>query len=79
MLGKARAARQVGWTLRRLESADMPWWRVVNNQGHISITSNWLHDRDEQRDLLRHDGVEVGADYTINMAKYRFQSQGVVL
>ncbi len=71
-VGMPRGARQVGWTLRRLEKVDMPWWRVINNQGHISIAANWLHDRDEQRDLLRQEAVEVGTDYSVNMIKYRY-------
>ena len=36
-VGVPRGARQVGWTLRRLEDIDIPWWRVINNEGRISI------------------------------------------
>ena len=37
-IGIPRAARQVGWMLNRMEGdVQIPWWRVVNNQGRISI------------------------------------------
>ena len=42
MVGKPRAARQVGWALRTLDIADIsiPWWRVVNQKGFLSIKGN---------------------------------------
>lgn len=37
-LGTPRAARGVGQALSRLEpETDVPWWRVVNRNGEISI------------------------------------------
>ena len=43
-IGVPRAARQVGWTLRGIEeSVSLPWWRVINNKGRISIEGN-LHN-----------------------------------
>src|SRR3972149_4106988 len=71
MAGKPGAAREVGWVLRRLESVDMPWWRVINNQGRISIKGNIYHDAKSQRQLLRQDGVEVGEDFSVEIAKFR--------
>jgi methylated-DNA-protein-cysteine methyltransferase-like protein len=36
--GVPRAARQVGWTLNRSEGTpDLPWWRIINNEGRITI------------------------------------------
>jgi methylated-DNA-protein-cysteine methyltransferase-like protein len=37
-LGSPRAARGVGWALSALPAGtDVPWWRVVNRNGEISI------------------------------------------
>jgi len=68
-----RAARQVGWVLRTMETADLPWWRVINNAGRISIKGNMFNDADQQRELLRREGVEVGEDFGIAIEKYRFR------
>lgn len=59
MLGHPRAARTVGWALASLpEQAeeDVPWHRVINSQGRISIR-NLRHAMDEQRLLLEEEGV----------------------
>ncbi len=71
--GHPRAARQVGGVLRSL-SADskIPWWRVVNNQGLISIKGSWTATKDLQRKLLLKDGVKVSADFEIDINKYRY-------
>jgi methylated-DNA-protein-cysteine methyltransferase-like protein len=72
-VGLPRAARQVGWALRRCSNKQVPWWRVINNSGRISIKGNFHADADLQRELLRKDGVEVGEDFSIDIAKYRFE------
>ncbi|MEE9617532.1 MAG: MGMT family protein, partial [Anaerolineae bacterium] len=39
MLGRPRAARTIGWALHSLpEGSDVPWHRVINSQGCISIS-----------------------------------------
>lgn len=60
MLGHPRAARTVGWALASLpEQAEqgVPWQRVINSQGRISIR-NMRHAVEEQRLLLEEEGVE---------------------
>jgi alkylated DNA nucleotide flippase Atl1 len=37
----------------------IPWWRVVNAQGEISIKGNWIINKQTQMDLLINEGVEV--------------------
>lgn len=69
--GMPRAAREVGWTLR-LVKEDMPWWRVVNNEGRISIDGNRDADKNLQSKLLRAEGIEVKGDYTFEIEKYRW-------
>jgi methylated-DNA-protein-cysteine methyltransferase related protein len=69
--GLPRAAREVGWILRGSKE-DMPWWRVINNKGVISIEGNWQADKRTQKQLLEADGVEVSSDMIVDMDKYRF-------
>jgi len=72
--GSPRAARQVGAILRGIDASEgkIPWWRIVNNQGVISIKGNWTATKEIQRDLLIKDGVKVSKDFIISMEKYRF-------
>jgi methylated-DNA-protein-cysteine methyltransferase related protein len=59
VLGSPRAARMVGTALSHLGYAtDVPWQRVINRYGMISI-ENLAVPKDEQARLLRHDGIEV--------------------
>jgi methylated-DNA-protein-cysteine methyltransferase related protein len=71
-VGVPRGARQVGWTLRQLGDLDIPWWRVVNNQGVISIKGNMYNDAITQRDHLLQEGVIVDANFTLDIKKYRY-------
>jgi methylated-DNA-protein-cysteine methyltransferase-like protein len=57
LLGSPRAARGVGTALAALpDDTDVPWWRVVNRNGRISI-SNLHHGATLQRALLEGEGV----------------------
>ena len=57
-LGMPRGARTVGWALRALKSGnDVPWHRVVNARGRISLNDDGL-----QRALLEAEGVVFDAD-----------------
>jgi len=57
LLGQPRAARGVGQALHALpDGSDVPWWRVVNHNGEISI-KGVLHGAALQRQLLRAEGV----------------------
>ena len=59
-IGAYGYARQVGWALRRVQlPSSIPWQRVVNAQGRISMSlsregSDWL-----QRELLIAEGIPV--------------------
>lgn len=66
MLGRPNAARAVGYALHALKDhaedpayADIPWQRVINSQGRISIV-NPLFSTNIQAELLRAEGVPVG-------------------
>jgi methylated-DNA-protein-cysteine methyltransferase related protein len=57
MLGHPRAARGVGQALKALPAdSDVPWWRVVNRNGEVSIRAP-VHAAALQRTLLRREGV----------------------
>ena len=70
--GIPSAARQVGWTLNRLEKEiEVPWWRVVNNQGRISI-KNFKYSAHDQKKLLEKEGIQIEDNLTFHIEKYRF-------
>jgi methylated-DNA-protein-cysteine methyltransferase-like protein len=68
--GLPRAAREVGWILRA-SNEGMPWWRVINNKGVISIEGNWQADKRTQKQLLEAEGVVVSDTLEVDMEKYR--------
>lgn len=72
-VGAPRAARQVGWVLRNLEAKiNLPWWRVINNTGRITIKGNIFNNREIQKKLLEADGIIISTDFTLDIKKYRF-------
>ena len=57
LVGAPRAARGVGSVLNALPSqTDVPWWRVVNRLGEVTIPPD-LGLRALQRTLLESEGV----------------------
>ncbi len=74
--GSPRAARQVGGILSRFDgSSNLPWWRVLNSAGHISIKGNMFCTPELQKQLLEGDGLTVSPDLTLDIEKYRYISQ----
>ncbi|EKY1943603.1 MGMT family protein [Cronobacter turicensis] len=68
LAGSPRAARQVGGVLKRLpEGSKLPWHRVVNRRGEISLTGP---DLQRQRQALLAEGVQVSGKGEIDMARY---------
>jgi methylated-DNA-protein-cysteine methyltransferase-like protein len=58
LLGRPRAARGVGHALHALpDDSDVPWWRVINRNGEISIRGV-THGAAIQRALLEAEGVQ---------------------
>jgi methylated-DNA-protein-cysteine methyltransferase related protein len=74
--GHPRAARQVGGILRAvdLSAGKIPWWRVVNNKGIISIKGNWIATKEIQRSLLIKEGIKVSDDFSLDIEKYRYRN-----
>lgn len=57
--GRPSAARTVGWALAALDEArhdEVPWWRVINAKGRISI-SGWPGAAEEQRRRCEVEGI----------------------
>ena len=75
MLGRPYAARAVGYALGALRqqhgSKSVPWQRVVNSQGRISLPLN--AGGGHQADLLRTEGVAVGDDLRIDLSVYLWE------
>ena len=74
LAGLPRRARLVGHALNRLPAdSDVPWHRVVNAAGKISLRAAALGHDELQLHLLRREGVRfVGG--AIPLARYRWAS-----
>lgn len=71
LAGSPRAARQVGGILSRLPSGShLPWHRVVNRFGGISLIGD---DFTRQRIALEAEGISVDPQGKIALEKYRWQ------
>ena len=71
LAGAPRAAREVGWCLNKYHGMNLPWWRVVNNKGKITIKGS-EYDANLQRKLLIADGVGVDKNFNLDIEKYRY-------
>jgi methylated-DNA-protein-cysteine methyltransferase-like protein len=70
LCGKPRAARTVGWALHALpENSDVPWQRVINRRGGISIAKIGLPPA-LQRALLKAEGVRFRKDGTVDLRRF---------
>ena len=72
LAGLPRHARQVGYALHALpEDSDVPWHRVVNAKGEVSLraTPGW---EEHQLALLRRERV-LGKDGRIDLDRFRWE------
>src|SRR5437762_303227 len=70
LAGRPGAARTVGWALSALpEDADVPWWRVLNAAGRISL-SGAHHASVLQRALLLREGVKFAPGGAVSLATF---------
>lgn len=70
MAGYPRAARLAGQTLRKLpRGTKLPWHRVINAQGRISLPEPGAQ---RQRERLEKEGVTL-LNGRVDMARYRWR------
>ena len=75
LLGQPRAARGVGHALSALpDGADVPWWRVINRNGEISIRGT-LHGPQLQRALLEGEGVQFSEAGRVDWQRFGWDGQ----
>ena len=64
-------ARQVGWALKRLKlPSNVPWHRVINKKGEITMSlsrngTDWM-----QKKLLINEGIKFNSKMKIDTKKY---------
>lgn len=69
LAGMPSYARQVGQVLSRLPAdSKLPWYRIVNSQGKISLPGE---RGDYQRQQLAAEGILLSEHGTISLKKYR--------
>lgn len=79
MAGVPKAAQAVGQVLNSLEAdmfssqPDIPWWRVVNNAGRVSIKGTKYHSAPMQKDLLQIEGITISKELTFEIEAYRWR------
>ena len=71
-------ARQVGWALRRLKlPSTIPWHRVINSKGEISMSlsrkgTDWI-----QKELLIKEGIKFNSKMKIDIKKYLWRPKEI--
>jgi methylated-DNA-protein-cysteine methyltransferase-like protein len=77
LAGLAGQPRLVGYALNALpDGSRVPWHRVINARGEISLRSEGGSDR-RQRVLLEREGVKFDARGKISLARFRWQPKRV--
>jgi methylated-DNA-protein-cysteine methyltransferase-like protein len=76
LAGLGGHARQVGYALHSLDAGDrIPWHRVLNAQGRVSLRAEPGGDR-VQRALLEREGVRFDAGGRADLARYGWSPRG---
>lgn len=72
-LGAPMAARAVGYALSSLrgQENDVPWWRVINAGGAISLKGRG-EAAEFQRHLLEEEGVRFGLEGRVDFSAFRW-------
>jgi methylated-DNA-protein-cysteine methyltransferase related protein len=75
MAGLPGYARQVGYALHALgEGEDVPWQRVVNIRGEVSLPTDAGLDS-LQRQMLEAEGVLFNAQGRLDLKQFRWESR----
>jgi methylated-DNA-protein-cysteine methyltransferase-like protein len=74
LAGFPAAARQVVRLLHSLSGKEhLPWHRVINSRGTISLTGQGY---ELQRGLLEHEGIEFGLGDRIDLQRFLWRPKG---
>jgi len=72
-VGAPRGAQLVGWMLRGMETkVSIPWWRVINNAGRITIKGNRYNTPQIQKQLLETEGIKINDEFILDIKQYRY-------
>ncbi len=75
LAGRPGAARTVGWALSALpDENDVPWWRVINAAGRISLAAH-DHNAVLQRALLLREGVRFAPGGAVSLGSYGWPAE----
>ena len=73
MAGYARGARQVAYILHSCSEKDgLPWQRVVNHSGRISLPEGYGYEL--QYKMLTGEGIKFTGEKTIDLEKYGWKA-----
>ena len=71
MLGRPMDARAVRYALRaRADGTDVPWHRIINAQGRISLKARHPHETDLQQQLLEREGIAFDAEGRVDLRAF---------
>ncbi|TIH17039.1 MGMT family protein [Marinifilum sp. JC120] len=77
LAGNSRAARQVVRILHTCSQKEgLPWHRVVNREGLISLKPGQGYER--QRELLEREGIDFGLDKRIDFEIYLWMPDYII-
>ncbi len=75
LAGARGHARQVGYALHGLpDGVDVPWHRVINARGQISVRSSPGSGVD-QKELLEAEGVQFDSLERIDLSRFRWRAR----
>ena len=76
LAGFPRQPRLAGYAMHHApDSAQIPWHRVVNARGEVSMRSGGYVGVAMQRALLEAEGIHFGEDGRIDLARYFWKSR----
>lgn len=75
LAGKPRASRAVGAAMRDLPAdSKIPWWRVINSKGEISMRDIG-HGPAIQRQLLQREGIRLSKAGRVDWEKFGWNGE----
>lgn len=71
LAGSPKSAREVGYILHAMtDKHQLPWQRVINRHGFLSVRGGDVNIKSVQKALLEQEGVEVTDSFMVDLEKY---------